>query len=220
VTKCSVEGCENPAQSRGWCRKHYQRWYRYGDPNIVTDQSGKNNSNYRDGTYCEPHYCKCGREKDRRSNICATCAGSSYSMSGEPSVENEKVIEGVAVSKSYQEAAQQIGISRQVVTRRVLELGLDTSHFRPGRGRPIPTGELLTKDGPGTRCTVRQRVLEENLLPYLCESCGIDPEWNGKELILQLDHINGDSKDHRLENLRWLCPNCHSQTPTYTGKKK
>ena len=45
------------------------------------------------------------------------------------------------------------------------------------------------------------------------------PFWNGKKLVFQLDHINGKRNDHRLENLRWLCPNCHSQTETYCGKK-
>jgi RNA polymerase subunit RPABC4/transcription elongation factor Spt4 len=45
----------------------------------------------------------------------------------------------------------------------------------------------------------------------------LEPEWNGKVLTLQVDHINGVNDDHRLENLRFLCPNCHSQTPTYAG---
>lgn len=46
------------------------------------------------------------------------------------------------------------------------------------------------------------------------------PTWNGKPLILTLDHRNGISNDHRLENLRWLCPNCNSQTETFCGRRK
>lgn len=52
---------------------------------------------------------------------------------------------------------------------------------------------------------------------YKCNTCGIS-EWNQKPLVLALDHINGNNRDYRFENLRFLCPNCHSQTDTYCGK--
>jgi 5-methylcytosine-specific restriction endonuclease McrA len=52
---------------------------------------------------------------------------------------------------------------------------------------------------------------------YSCSECGIS-DWNGKELRLELDHIDGDSTNNLVENLRLLCPNCHSQTPTYKAK--
>lgn len=67
---------------------------------------------------------------------------------------------------------------------------------------------------------IRYIVLSRNLVEYKCKICGLGPEWNNKKLILQLDHINGINTDHRLENLRFLCPNCHSQTETYGGKNK
>jgi 5-methylcytosine-specific restriction endonuclease McrA len=70
-----------------------------------------------------------------------------------------------------------------------------------------------------TRASVRRTILKENLLEYKCKICNIY-EWNNNTLSLHLDHINGINSDHRLENLRWLCPNCHSQTGTYTGKNK
>ena len=54
---------------------------------------------------------------------------------------------------------------------------------------------------------------------FLCSICNIE-EWNNKPLSMQLDHIDGDPHNHKLENLRLICPNCHSQTETYCGRNK
>lgn len=64
---------------------------------------------------------------------------------------------------------------------------------------------------------VRHRILKNKLLDYKCESCNIS-EWQGHSLSLDLDHKNGNNRDNRLENLRFLCPNCHSLTNTFRGK--
>jgi len=66
---------------------------------------------------------------------------------------------------------------------------------------------------------LKRRLIFTGLLENKCLSCGNTGEWNGKPMTLELDHINGDSNDNRLENLRILCPNCHSQTPTFRKKK-
>lgn len=66
---------------------------------------------------------------------------------------------------------------------------------------------------------LKKRLLAEGLLEERCAECGIS-EWNGRPLSLHLDHINGDRRDQRLENLRFLCPNCHSQTETYCGRNQ
>ncbi len=58
----------------------------------------------------------------------------------------------------------------------------------------------------------------ENGIPYICKECGNKGFWNNKSLVLHLDHINGVCNDNRLENLRFLCPNCHQQTPTWGHK--
>lgn len=65
--------------------------------------------------------------------------------------------------------------------------------------------------------TIRNYVLHLCLIKFQCD-CGNEGRWNNKKLSLQLDHINGIKKDNRLENLRFLCPNCHSQTDTFGCK--
>lgn len=65
---------------------------------------------------------------------------------------------------------------------------------------------------------LKDRILKAGLLKYECECCGNKGKWNDKSLVLQLDHIDGDHFNHSIENLRFLCPNCHSQTDTYSGK--
>ncbi len=54
---------------------------------------------------------------------------------------------------------------------------------------------------------------------YRCDWSGID-EWRGAKLVLHIDHVNGINNDNRLPNLRFLCPNCHSQTPTYGNRRR
>lgn len=71
-----------------------------------------------------------------------------------------------------------------------------------------------------TRGVIRKYIIRHDLIPYECACCGNDGTWQGEVLTLHLDHINGINNDHRLENLRWLCPNCHAQTDTYTGHNK
>ena len=66
---------------------------------------------------------------------------------------------------------------------------------------------------------LKKRIINENLIEYKCSICGIE-NWNNKPIVLQLDHINGNNRDNRIENLRFLCPNCHSQTETFCKKNK
>lgn len=81
-----------------------------------------------------------------------------------------------------------------------------------------PNEEIFCENSMKTRAVVKRRILADNLLEYKCAICGNLGKHNGLPLILQLDHINGVANDHRLKNLRWLCPNCHSQTENFCSK--
>lgn len=115
--------------------------------------------------------------------------------------------------------------SRQRIADRIKSLQLDCSHWRYGLGkrqsyaRPLTT--VLVENSPHKNTwELKRRLLREGLLTDECSGCHSKPEWQGKPLTLQLDHINGVRKDNRLENLRVLCPNCHSQTDTYAGRNQ
>jgi 5-methylcytosine-specific restriction endonuclease McrA len=79
----------------------------------------------------------------------------------------------------------------------------------------MPIAQLLV--GPRNRTHIKTRLIRAGLLENRCGECGLS-EWRGKPLSVHIDHINGVKNDNRLENLRMLCPNCHSQTETYSGK--
>lgn len=83
----------------------------------------------------------------------------------------------------------------------------------------VNSEELFCENSKHLRNILRNRIIKDNLIPYRCAICGIT-EWQGKNLSLELDHINGINNDNRLDNLRFLCPNCHSQTVTYGSKNK
>lgn len=66
---------------------------------------------------------------------------------------------------------------------------------------------------------LKKRLLDEKYLKYVCIKCKNNGEWMGEKITLELDHIDGNSENNKLDNLRILCPNCHSQTPTFRGRK-
>jgi hypothetical protein len=86
------------------------------------------------------------------------------------------------------------------------------------RATKLAIEDVLVNKSTYSRRSLKLRLLSDGLLPYRCEICLNEGIWNKTPLTLQLDHKNGVNTDNRLENLRFLCPNCHSQTDTYTGK--
>ena len=180
---------------------------------------GKNNPNYRHGDYADIQYCSCGNVKDHRSIECAECAHRGYLKNGlAPKWRSIELAHIVKESKSFREVGDKIKVSRITAKNLIHESKIDISHFRVARGRPDPTEKYLVKGNIKRYATIKKIILERDILKYICDECNQGPIWNGKELILELHHINGDPCDNRVENLKFVCPHCHSQTKTYKGK--
>jgi hypothetical protein len=147
----------------------------------------------------------------------------------------EQISEAVSRSTSVYQTLRYLGIQYRsgsawsMVRSYIEELSLDVSHFR-GRGyelkaasrqRKKPEDVLVLKDRPyREKGGVLRRALLEIGVPYRCAECGAGPEWRGKPVVLPVDHRNGDWRDCRPENLRFLCPNCHAQTETSCRRKR
>jgi HNH endonuclease len=102
--------------------------------------------------------------------------------------------------------------------------GISTEHFDPyarARTRPnTPLAEILVTGSTFSRGHLKRRLLREGLKQPICELCGQGVLWRGRRMSLVLDHINGVRDDHRLENLRMLCPNCNATLDTHCGRNK
>lgn len=76
---------------------------------------------------------------------------------------------------------------------------------------------IFIENSSACQSTLRKQYKEGQYTSYICSICGQEPFWQGKKLTLILDHINGNNTDDRLENLRWVCPNCNQQLETTGG---
>ena len=132
--------------------------------------------------------------------------------------------EAILDTGSMRSAAAKLQMNFQTFRKYTKRFGLWKSN-QSGKGlvRKTPTNatpleEILKGMHPNcSRGALKRRLFKAGLKKNECETCGLS-EWLGKPITIHIDHKNGSSWDHRLENLRMLCPNCHSQTPTYCGR--
>jgi hypothetical protein len=144
---------------------------------------------------------------------------------------DEDLIAAVKNSSSMIEVIQKLGLKSKGtsnyknVNKYIQILNLDVSHFVVDVNRQVPSykyklEDILVKNSVYLNTSnLKRKLLTNKCLRDSCYECSIS-EWKGKKLSLQLDHINGDSSDNRIENLRLLCPNCHSLTSTYCRSNK
>lgn len=146
---------------------------------------------------------------------------------------DEDFIDLIKRSKSKKEVVEHFGMviasgNYKTLNKRIKELNIDTSHFIPsylglikcGQLKRIPDKEVFVENSSYDRCGIKKRIIKQELIPYECSLCDIKNKWKEKELVLILDHINGVNNDNRIENLRFVCPNCNSQLDTHCGKNK
>ena len=113
------------------------------------------------------------------------------------------------------------GSNAERIRKRIDELKISTQHFSLGNKRPQKRTQqnVFCQKSTANQTTLRRWYKQKEYTKYVCSICGLEPFWQNKELTLILDHINGNNHDNRLENLRWVCPNCNQQLET-TGFKK
>ena len=123
----------------------------------------------------------------------------------------------------------------EILKMKIRDYDIDISHFtgklwnkgkckedddRISSKEQYQIDDIFTKNSKVTRKVIRGYILRNHLIEYQCAFCGNEGEWIGKPIALELDHIDDDNTNNELDNLRFLCPNCHATTSTYRGKNK
>ncbi|MYS34548.1 HNH endonuclease [Streptomyces sp. KhCrAH-43] len=149
---------------------------------------------------------------------------------GAPSVPRARLETAVAESRSLAAVLEALGHvdnggARIRLKRDIEKYQLSTAHFvgqGHSAGRRSPSRKaadeiLVLRDGASrTRTSLLRRALDDVGVPRACAVCGTGESWRGRRLVLEVDHINGNRADDRQDNLRYLCPSCHSQTTTFS----
>ena len=146
----------------------------------------------------------------------------------------EDLIEAVRASKSIRQVLDKLGLVQaggnyDQIKKYIKANNLNTDHFTGSawnkglKGRYLPyvlTQDILKKSSLFQSYKLKQRLFIEGIKKPVCEECGWAKKSEDGRIPVELDHINGDKFDNRLENLRIVCPNCHSLKLTHRGKNK
>ncbi|MDD9382363.1 HNH endonuclease signature motif containing protein [Streptomyces sp. ZAF1911] len=154
----------------------------------------------------------------------------------DPLFPREEITRAVSESRSMSGVMRSLGqpefggAGRAKARRSIEEYGISTAHFTgqghavgcpsPARRRAEDVLQLLEAGSSREKTVVLRRALDDLGVPHLCNECGTGDTWRGKRLVLEIDHINGDRLDNRRDNLRYLCPSCHSQTMTFSNRSR
>lgn len=185
---------------------------------------------------------KCGKPVSKNSKICRECLyeDSWKSEAGKPiywhyyNFTEDQFIKEFKGSRNYTECArkleekygQKVDIGKVSIFGK--RLALDTSHMShvPGLSdkkkqekKTAFIEKYLVENSSKPNRYIKPKIIEYNIIEYRCNVCHNSGSWMNLELSLHLDHINGNSRDNRIENLQFLCPNCHSKTETYCKSK-
>jgi hypothetical protein len=142
----------------------------------------------------------------------------------------------VAESTTMAEVGRKLGIkphggAQAHIKKRIEHYGISMDHFvgqawSAGKvfdNRRKTSKEILKRLPEGsnrTKTSQLKRALIEEGIDEVCYQCGLSGQWNGKDLTYEIDHLDGDPMNNLIENLRFICPNCHTQTPTYKNRNR
>jgi hypothetical protein len=160
------------------------------------------------------------------------------------SVDKETLQKYINESKTWGQLLQKFGLKNRgsnhvTIKKRIADENLDVSQiksfsFGAGWNKGIPNStnsKLMSKDdvisnlfiktekNPSFR-KIKKYLRLYNFFPHECFECKLVNMWNNKPITIELDHIDGNCNNNELLNLRWLCPNCHSQTNTFRGRNR
>jgi len=164
--------------------------------------------------YCNEYFT--GSKTNKNPKFCSQTCVAKYNMK----VSDDEIIKSCKESLSMGQAAELLGVSFLTLRKRAKNLGV----YQPNVGlkgtrrksfRKIQSKEILEGKHPNYQThKLKKRLLKEGIKENKCERCGISI-WQEIELCIELHHIDGNNRNHKLNNLQMLCPNCHSLTVTY-----
>lgn len=137
----------------------------------------------------------------------------------------QMIIDASTSSLSASEAASKLGIKFDTYKKYAIKYDCFISNksgigISKPSGNKIPLEEILSGKHPQYQSNkLRLRLLSEKIFEHKCTNCGLS-EWLNNPIPLELEHIDGNSSNNKLDNLTMLCPNCHSLTPTFRGRNK